>query len=113
VLAVAVAGVAAGGIALGVVETIGTLNDRDQAASVCPNNACHEPEHSQAVSLLSSARTDQTVAIMAGSVGGAALIGAVVLWFASGPSSHSSSGDATLHLVRGPAPLGLGWSSTF
>jgi hypothetical protein len=111
-VATVVSAIAVAGIVVGAVETVGYLNKKDQADSICPGNRCEQGPYNQAVSLLDDARSARTIAIVSGSVGAAALVGAAVLWFASGDGSAPTAATALVPFASARG-AGLRWLVDF
>jgi hypothetical protein len=84
VAAGAAIGVGVAGVVVAVLEGIAFHRDTDQASQECAAAGCSHPSFVAANALLDDARHDQTVGIIAGSVGGAALVAGAVLWLTSG-----------------------------
>ena len=90
-----VAGIGVAGLVVGGIELARFQDKKREANDVCPGGACYEPEHSAAVSLLDEAHNARTIGIVAGSVGGVALVGAAILWFTA-PSGSTGAKRVTL-----------------
>lgn len=84
-IGLAVVGVAAIGLGVGFGRQ--ATSTEDQADAICPDLACGEPH---AVDLNATARSQALVANIGFAVGGAAIIGAAVLWFTGAPKSREA-----------------------
>jgi hypothetical protein len=83
---VAIATAITGGVVIGVGAYLGShaTDLENQADAVCPTSNCSDHH---AVDLNSDARSNALYANIAFGVGGAAIAGAVVMWFVGGPSN--------------------------
>jgi hypothetical protein len=106
--AVALAGVGAAAIVVGVVEGLAVFRKRDAAEAACPGWACAEPGHSSAISLLDEGRKARTLSIVANSAGAAMLIGAGLFWFTSSGSAPSAGSTGAMFGSIGPRHVSIG-----
>jgi hypothetical protein len=98
-------GLGLAGGAVAVVELLSYNSDKSQADSLCPN-ACQMQPHAQAVSLLSDAKSAETIGIVGASVGGAALVTGAILWFTA-PSGNSAASALRVSPLAAPQALGI------
>ena len=106
-IAVGVAVVGVGGIVAGVLLGGSAKDLETQANDLCPAGSCGDPDDfDEANSLLERADSRALQANIALGVGGAAIVGAVVLWFLGGPDAPAESGVALTPRVS-PTHAGL------
>lgn len=104
------AGVAAGGvvaIGAGVVFGLASARSADQATSKCPTVMCTQFEEANALNKKS--RDQALYANIGFGVGGAAIVGAAVLWFIGKPEKPTEQPEITTHI----GPRAVGASATF
>jgi hypothetical protein len=99
--ALVVAGVGVAGLTVGAVQWARFEQKKDEANTICPGSACHEPEHTTAVGLLDEANSARTIGIVAGGIGAAALVGAAVLWFTAPAGGASNNRVAVSPTTNG------------
>jgi hypothetical protein len=98
------AGAGAGAIVLGTGLALYANDVAGQADAICPNIKCGDPH---AVDLNHTARLDATIADVAWGLGGAALVGAVALYFAGAPSGSDAVSVAPV-VGRGHTGIAIG-----
>jgi hypothetical protein len=86
-IGVGVAGAAA--IGLGVVLGLRAEAFEDDADAICPMSACGRAE--EAAKLIDRGKTNALYANVAFGVGGAAILGATVLWITGAPREHKGT----------------------
>ena len=91
-VALVLAGVGVAGLTVGTLEWLRFEQKKDDAESVCPSSGCYDAQHDTAAAYLAEADTARKIAIAGGAIGGASLVGAAIVWFAS--SSGTSGTDA-------------------
>jgi hypothetical protein len=103
-LAVAVAAIGAAGIGAGIALGLHARNLEKQSDAICPTSSCNDL---RAVQLNSDARSSGLYANIGYVAGGAAIAGAVVLWFIGAPSTPRDT--IAMPMV---APDRVGWALT-
>lgn len=89
-IALAIVGVVGIGVGTGLALESSTLENR--AEQLCPHHTCaDQPAVARAVNLNDSARRDALLADIGVAAGGAAIIGAAVLWLTASPRPHPST----------------------
>ena len=87
-LAIAIGGAGVVGVSLGVVFGLKARDLQHQSDAICPQAACGD---AHAVQLDHDGQSDARIANVAYAVGGAAIVGAVVLWFVGAPAATRES----------------------
>jgi hypothetical protein len=86
-LAIGIGVTGAAAVGLGVAFGLRAQSLKDDAAEVCPMNPCGRSEEANA--LLDRGKSSALYANVAISVGGAAIVGAAVLWIIGSPANRS------------------------
>ncbi len=104
-LAVAAVGVVAAGVGVGFGLKAGSVED--DANAICPASACMDPH---AVDLNKTARRDALYANIGFAAGGAAVIGAAVLWFTGSPRPRDA---VSIVPSAGAGRVGISFTRSF
>jgi hypothetical protein len=89
---------------------IGSSNVSSAERACGSSHECPAGPNGQAnpnVGLGNSGRTDETIGVVVGSVGAAAIVTGLIWFFAQSPPSSSKMGNATVTPVVGPGYAGL------
>jgi len=89
-----------------------TKNKNDEASFICPDAGCMEPAYSQSQPAREDAKSARTTAIVAGAVGGAALVAGVVLLIVGDSGKSGASGLRVAPSV-GRAGVGMDLGGTW
>ncbi|HXX32036.1 MAG TPA: hypothetical protein VEJ89_15145, partial [Myxococcaceae bacterium] len=94
-------GVGIAGMAVGVVEWLGANSDKNSLSSQQVNGAFPAGYQSQFSSQNDSIKSKQTIAVVAGGIGAAALVTGVVMLFVAGGQSSGGSASVTPAVMPG------------
>ena len=107
-LAVAVGAVGVVAIAGGIVFGMKGQDAEKKSDAICPSTTCNDP---MGLSLNSDARSDALYANIGYIAGGAAVVGAAVLWFTGAPQAMRD--DVAVAPVVAPGHVGLSFAGRF